>query len=199
MLRQQNSLCFRARLRHKSRALQRVYAKLNLVRNTNSYQRPGSKQKWIPTSRDSAAENRQNGWWKYFLIKLVWKLRCAPCVDNRSSSDSFLTTQLKRRFRDQTLSLTHSSSQKSFSTFYDWTSIRVIKELSMNGMASTLWAANNLCNQKYVGPTSWIWFFFLGKYFFIKTESHCASSYFPERTRARLSTPESTLQANNVS
>lgn len=117
MLRQQNSLCFRARLRHKSRALQRVYAKLNLVRNTNSYQRPGSKQKWIPTSRDAAAENRQNGWWKYFLIKLVWKLRCAPCVENRSSSSSFLTTQLKRRFRDQTLSLTHSSSQKSFSTF----------------------------------------------------------------------------------
>lgn len=36
MLRQQNSLCFRARLRHKSRALQHVYAKLNLVRNTNS-------------------------------------------------------------------------------------------------------------------------------------------------------------------
>lgn len=100
-------------------------------------------------------------------------MRCAPC-DANSSRSSFLTTQLKRRFRDQTLSLTHSSSQKSFSTFYDWTSIRVIKELSMNGMASTLWAANNLCNQKYVAADQLNFeFFFFGK-------CHCVEVFSPK-------------------
>lgn len=52
--------------------------------------------------------------------------------------------------------------------------IRVIKELSMNGMASTLWAANNLCNQKFSRrPVEFgVWKFFLGN--FIKTENNCA-------------------------
>lgn len=60
MLRQQNSLCFRAGLRHKSRALQRVYAKLNLVRNTNSSEGREANKSGI-RRRDSTADNRQNG------------------------------------------------------------------------------------------------------------------------------------------